>query len=137
LQAASDVQPLINKIQITGMRTGLAIKPSTPTEVAFPNLDALDLVLVMTVEPGFGGQSFMSSMMDNVSAIKRRNPTIDIQVDGGFNLQTIDTAAEAGANCIVAAVKGSQGSRSLPGREQPAVLEVYTKPVRKGPKIRV
>jgi ribulose-phosphate 3-epimerase len=56
----------------------------------------------MTVEPGFGGQSFMSSMMNKVSAIRRRKPTIDIQVDGGLNLQTIDTAAEAGANCIVA-----------------------------------
>jgi ribulose-phosphate 3-epimerase len=101
-EAADDVPGLINKIQLAGMRAGLAIKPSTPVDVVFPYLNTLDMVLVMTVEPGFGGQAFMGNMMDKVRAIRAKKPGIDIQVDGGLNLQTIDIAAEAGANCIVA-----------------------------------
>jgi len=101
-EAAHDILSLVNAVQSAGMRVGLAIKPATPVERVLPYLDLVDMVLVMTVEPGFGGQSFMSSMMDKVRAIRARKPLIDIQVDGGLNLQTIDTAAEAGANCIVA-----------------------------------
>jgi ribulose-phosphate 3-epimerase len=60
------------------------------------------MVLVMTVEPGFGGQKFMPSMMDKVRALRNKYPTLDIEVDGGLGPSTIDAAAAAGANCIVA-----------------------------------
>ena len=85
---------------------GVALRPDTPVEA----LDALwrdgaflpDLVLVMTVPPGFGGQAFMADQMPKVEALRRRFPTMDIQVDGGLNLATVEVAARAGANCIVA-----------------------------------
>ncbi|KAJ8646144.1 hypothetical protein MRB53_007892 [Persea americana] len=64
--------------------------------------DHVELVLVMTVEPGFGGQKFMPEMMDKVRALRKKYPSLDIEVDGGLGPSTIDAAASAGANCIVA-----------------------------------
>lgn len=86
------------------MKTGLAIKPKTPLADAFPYADAglVDMILVMTVEPGFGGQSFMVDMMPKVKEARQRYPTMDIQVDGGLAPNTIDEATSNGANVIVA-----------------------------------
>lgn len=102
VEASSDPSALVDAIHAAGMRAGVAIKPKTGIDAVAPLLEKVDMVLVMTVEPGFGGQSFMYDMMDKVRALRAQCPKLDIQVDGGLNLETIDTAAAAGANCIVA-----------------------------------
>jgi ribulose-phosphate 3-epimerase len=84
------------------MKAGIAIKPKTSVESFLPYADLVDMVLVMTVEPGFGGQSFMHDCIDKVRVIRQKYPNLDIQVDGGLALDTIEVAAEAGANVIVA-----------------------------------
>jgi ribulose-phosphate 3-epimerase len=102
IEATNDPAGLIDSIHAFRMRAGLALRPGTPVEAAYPYLERVDMVLVMTVEPGFGGQKFMPEMMQKVAEIRHRRPEIDIQVDGGLNPETIDVAADAGANCIVA-----------------------------------
>ena len=101
-EADSDVEETIDLIHSFGINAGLAVKPKTDIDVVYPYLPKLDMVLVMTVEPGFGGQSFMGDMMPKVSAVRKTAPDIDIQVDGGINAETIVTAAKAGANVFVA-----------------------------------
>jgi len=93
---------LINKIHAAGMKAAISVKPKTPVEEVFPFADSLDMVLIMTVEPGFGGQKFMADMMPKVQELRKRFPNLNIQVDGGLDPDTIDTAAKAGANVIVA-----------------------------------
>ncbi|MBR0541238.1 MAG: ribulose-phosphate 3-epimerase [Clostridia bacterium] len=106
IESDSDVGKTIDLILQSGKKAGLAVKPKTPVEEVFPYLDKLSMVLVMTVEPGFGGQSFMADMMPKVSAVKaeieRRGLDVDIQVDGGINGETVSIAANAGANVFVA-----------------------------------
>lgn len=106
IESSSPVQETVDKIISCGCRAGISVKPKTPVEEVFPYLDKLDMVLVMTVEPGFGGQSFMYETMDKIktlrSEIKRRGLSVDIQVDGGINEKTVETAAAAGANVFVA-----------------------------------
>lgn len=97
-----DIEETIDEIISCGCKAGLAIKPNTPAEAVYPYLDKLSMVLVMTVEPGFGGQSFMESTMPKLSQIREKAPEIDIQVDGGINPDTIKIAAAAGANVFVA-----------------------------------
>eukprot|EP01062_Namystynia_karyoxenos_P009630 TRINITY_DN13400_c0_g1_i1.p1 TRINITY_DN13400_c0_g1~~TRINITY_DN13400_c0_g1_i1.p1 ORF type:complete len:291 (+),score=82.95 TRINITY_DN13400_c0_g1_i1:115-873(+) len=102
VEACDDPIKLADEIHLAGMRAGLALKPGTPAEAVFPYLSAFDLILVMTVEPGFGGQSFMHDMMPKVAAIRAKAPNMPIQVDGGLGPKTIEAAATAGANVIVA-----------------------------------
>ncbi len=73
---------------------GIGIKPGTPVENVLPYVDQVDMVLVMTVEPGFGGQSFMADMMPKVELLRQKYPGLDIEVDGGLSPKTIDTAAK-------------------------------------------
>jgi ribulose-phosphate 3-epimerase len=105
-ESNSDVSDTLDKIHSLGCKAGLSIKPGTPVESVFPFLDKTDMVLVMTVEPGFGGQSFMFDMMDKVKILKSeiagRFLDVDIQVDGGINEETVRIAARAGANIFVA-----------------------------------
>ena len=105
VESDSDIEKTIDLILASGKKAGLSVKPKTPIETVYPYLDKLSMVLVMTVEPGFGGQSFMEDMMPKVSAvkaeIKRKGLDIDIQVDGGINNDTISVAAKAGANVFV------------------------------------
>ncbi|RPA87366.1 Ribulose-phosphate 3-epimerase [Ascobolus immersus RN42] len=100
---------LIKDIHKLGMKAGIAVKPGTSVDVLWDILanekegeGRPDMVLVMTVEPGFGGQKFMHECMPKVAALREKYPDLDIEVDGGLGLSTIDTAAEAGANVIVA-----------------------------------
>ncbi|KAK1569320.1 hypothetical protein Q3G72_035397 [Acer saccharum] len=98
-------QELVQKIKSKGMSPGVALKPRTPIEEVFPLVEAdnpVDMVLVMTVEPGFGGQKFMPDTMDKVRTLRKKYPSLDIEVDGGLGPSTIAMAASAGANCIVA-----------------------------------
>ena len=93
----------IRMIHAEGMKAGISVKPGTPVEVLAPYLDEVELVLVMTVEPGFGGQSFMEDMMPKLAWLRQRcRPGTVLQVDGGINRKTIAAAAAAGANCFVA-----------------------------------
>ncbi len=105
-ESNSDVSETLDKIHASGCKAGISLKPGTPAEAVFPYLDKTDMVLVMTVEPGFGGQSFMFDMMDKIKKIKAeivsRSLDVDIQVDGGINEETVSVAAEAGANVFVA-----------------------------------
>ena len=106
IESDSDIDKTIEKIKNRGLKAGLVLKPKTPAEAVFPYLDKLDLVLVMTVEPGFGGQSFMADMMPKVEAIKaeitRRGIDVLIEADGGIGDATIAEAAKAGVDVSVA-----------------------------------
>ncbi|KAK9455159.1 Ribulose-phosphate 3-epimerase-like protein [Dipodascopsis uninucleata] len=101
-EATSNPSALIDQIKAAGMRAGCAIKPKTPASAVFDLVPKLDMVLVMTVEPGFGGQKFMHNCMPKVKELRERFPDLDIEVDGGLSASTIDFAADAGANVIVA-----------------------------------
>ena len=96
----------IRRIRACGKKPAVCVKPKTPAEAVLPYLELVDLILVMTVEPGFGGQSFIDQMMDKVSrtrkAIEAKGLDVWIQVDGGVSRETIERAAEAGANNFVA-----------------------------------
>lgn len=98
----SDINETINKILSLGCKAALAVKPNTPIEAVYPYLDKLSMVLVMTVEPGFGGQSFMEETMPKIETLRAKCPELDIQVDGGINAETVKIAGKAGANVFVA-----------------------------------
>ena len=106
IESESGADETVEKIHSLGIKAGISIKPATPASAVFPYLGKADMILVMTVEPGFGGQSFMFETMDKVSEIRREADRlgidIDIQVDGGINDKTVTTAAQAGANVFVA-----------------------------------
>jgi ribulose-phosphate 3-epimerase len=106
LEAATDPIALARTLRGIGARAGVAIKPGTPGEGLYDVLDEFDQILVMTVEPGFGGQSFMTSTMPKLSALaaeaRRRGSSVWLQVDGGIGESTIAQAAEAGADTFVA-----------------------------------
>lgn len=97
---------IISAIREKGKKCGISLKPKTPAEAVFPYLPLLDMVLVMTVEPGFGGQKFMEDMCPKITAIRREcerlGISMDIEVDGGIDVSTIGKAATAGANVFVA-----------------------------------
>ena len=106
LEASENPIRTISVIKDHGARASIAVKPATPFERLEPYLEHLDMVLVMTVEPGFGGQSFMSEMMPKVSEarahIDAMGKDIWLQVDGGISVETIMVAAKAGADAFVA-----------------------------------
>ena len=102
IESDSDTEKTIDKILSVGKKAALAIKPKTPVEEVIPFLDRLSMVLVMTVEPGFGGQSFMEDMMPKIEKLRVLGYKGDIEVDGGVNPETIKLAAKAGANVFVA-----------------------------------
>jgi ribulose-phosphate 3-epimerase len=96
----------IDEIHKLGKKAGLSVKPGTPSEVLLPYIDSLDMVLIMTVEPGFGGQSFIMEMLPKISRLRdvvcERGLNCDIEVDGGINPQTARLCVNAGANVLVA-----------------------------------
>lgn len=106
LEAASDPVALARRLRDIGARAGVAIKPGTAGEPLYDILDEFDQVLVMTVEPGFGGQGFMPATMPKLRAlreeVRRRGSDVWLQVDGGITATTIEIAAEAGADTFVA-----------------------------------
>lgn len=119
-------QELVNKIKTRGMRPGVALKPGTPVQEVYSLVEGenpVEMVLVMTVEPGFGGQKFMPEMMDKVRLLREKYPSLDIEVDGGLGPSTIDMAASAGANCIVA------GSSVFGAAEPAQVISILRKSV--------
>lgn len=106
LEAAADPVTLARRLRSIGARAGVAVKPATPVEGLYDVLDEFDQILVMTVEPGFGGQSFMPDQMPKLARLRdearRRGSEVWLQVDGGISESTIAQAAEAGADTFVA-----------------------------------
>ena len=102
LEATANPAALIERIHVSGMKAGIAIKPDTPVDAILPFVSVVQMVLVMTVEPGFGGQKFMTAMMPKIRRLRELHPSLDIGVDGGLAPDTVDLVAEAGANMIVA-----------------------------------
>lgn len=105
IESESNVEETVNKIIDAGVKPALVIKPNTSAEAVFPYLRKLAMVLVMTVEPGFGGQAFMGDMLPKIRAIReeanRVNPDLLIQVDGGIVPETAKLCIEAGADVLV------------------------------------
>ncbi|ORC92093.1 ribulose-phosphate 3-epimerase [Trypanosoma theileri] len=103
LEAAKDPVAVAKKIRAAGIQVGVAIRPRTPIDGLIKLIDGgyMDMALVMTVEPGFAGQKFMSEPLSKVRELRKRYPYLNIQVDGSINLDTVEAAAEAGANCLV------------------------------------
>ena len=106
LECEDDIQATIDAVRALGCKVGLTIKPGTAPEALAPYLDQLDLVLVMSVEPGFGGQKFMADMMPKVAQLRAMldevNPDCELEVDGGVDTATRDACVNAGANVLVA-----------------------------------
>uniref|UniRef100_H2TQX8 Ribulose-phosphate 3-epimerase n=1 Tax=Takifugu rubripes TaxID=31033 RepID=H2TQX8_TAKRU len=129
LEATTNPGNLIKEIKESGMKVGLAIKPDTTVEELAPWANQIHMALVMTVEPGFGGQKFMEDMMPKVRWLRSMFPSLDIEVDGGVGPDTIHKCAEAGANMIVSgsAVIGSDDPRSVITLLRTAVADAIQK----------
>lgn len=116
-----NIRAALEKIRALGVRPGIVLKPGTPAEAAEEFLPLVDMVLVMTVEPGFGGQKFMASMMPKVTRLRQLldkvNPSCHVEVDGGVDKGTYRTCMESGADVLVA---GSAFFRS----EDPEALRI-------------
>ena len=101
-----DILDALRAVLEQGKRVGLSVKPKTPAAVLLPYLDLVDLVLVMTVEPGFGGQKFMEDQLPKIRQIRAMldelNPECDVEVDGGIDAKTAPLVKAAGANVLVA-----------------------------------
>ena len=106
VESSDDPAETIAEIHRLGLTAGMSLRPGTPAEAIFPYLDQLELVLVMTVEPGFGGQSFMADQLPKIAAFKReimrRNLHVQLEVDGGVGEKTAPQVIAAGANMLVA-----------------------------------
>ncbi|XP_056391244.1 ribulose-phosphate 3-epimerase [Hyla sarda] len=115
LEATENPGALIKMIRESGMKVGVGIKPNTTVEYLAPWASQIDMALVMTVEPGFGGQKFMEDMMPKVQWLRSQFPSLDIEVDGGVGPDNIHRCAEAGANMIVSgsAIMKSDDPRSV------------------------
>ena len=100
-----DLLEVLKNIHARGMKAAMSLKPKFPAETVFPFMEELDMVLIMTVEPGFGGQKFMPDMLDKIAAVRRKanemGKDMDIQVDGGINAANAALAAAYGANVFV------------------------------------
>ena len=106
IEINEDIENIIKKIKAKGIKCGLAIKPKTSWSEIQPYLQHIDQVIIMTVEPGFGGQEFMNDQVDKIknisNYIKLNNLRVGIEIDGGINFETGKTCVEAGANILVA-----------------------------------
>ena len=106
LEACEDVEATLAKIKESGCKVGISIKPNTPVSALQPYLDKVDMILIMSVEPGFGGQKFIPSSLEKISETKNmidaNGFSIDIQVDGGIYTHNVGDVLKAGANIIVA-----------------------------------
>lgn len=102
VEADCNIHVELKRIRALGVRAGIVLNPETPVETLLPYLDEVDEVLVMTVHPGHGGQSFIADCVPKVAWLRKRRPELDIMVDGGINAETAVQAAKAGANQFVA-----------------------------------
>ena len=124
-EACKDIRATLDKIKACGMKTGLAISPDTPVEVLKEFLGEVDMFLVMTVHPGFGGQKLISEMLDKVRTLRAMLNETDIQVDGGIYAFNVKEALDAGANVIVAGSAVFKGNAGENTRELMEILKNY------------
>ena len=105
-EANDNIERCIDKIKSNNVKAGLAINPDTSWEVVIPFLDKLDIIVVMSVHPGFGGQKFIPSALEKLKLLRKKidetHPHIELEIDGGVNFENIDSILKAGANVIVA-----------------------------------
>ena len=105
VEALDDIDETLDKIHSLGIVAGISIKPDTSVEAILPYLDKVELILVMSVEPGFAGQGFIESSLDKIREIRKiidtRGLDIDLEVDGGIKIENVEKVLEAGANVIV------------------------------------
>lgn len=123
--APENIHAALDKIRELGVKAGVVVKPKTPAEAVLPYLHKCDLVLVMTVEPGFGGQKFMADMMPKVAAlrhyIQEQKPDCHLEVDGGVDLVTCQVCKESGADVLVA------GSAFFKAADKPGFVKEIAK----------
>jgi len=118
IEATKDAASTLSKIKSLGAKTGITIKPNTPVSEIVPYLENVDMVLIMTVEPGFGGQKFMADKMEKVTELvkirEQKNLKFDIEIDGGVNINNVKEILDTGVNVIVAgsAVFGAEDVES-------------------------
>jgi len=111
IEVLPDPRPLLKEIRALGAAPSLVVKPKTPVSTVFPYLDLVDMVLIMTVEPGFTGQDFMPECVPKVAELRREaGPRLNIEVDGGLSPETVARTAEAGANVVVAGASVYRGA---------------------------
>jgi len=105
-EACPEISVMVNRIHEYGLKAGISINPDTDVQVLFPVLDQVDMVLIMSVFPGFGGQTFISTALDKIKTLRdlreKRGLTFEIEVDGGITLENIEDVLDAGADIIVA-----------------------------------
>ena len=102
VESDCDPKAVIDEIHRLGVKAGISLKPGTPVSAVEPFIGCADMILVMTVEPGYGGQGFIPSTLDKIRRIRELSPDKDIEVDGGINPETSRLVREAGANVLVA-----------------------------------
>lgn len=129
LEATDNPAAVIRQIKRQGKKAGIAIKPGTPVQEVFPYLDQVDMVLIMSVQPGFGGQEFLSETLERLRQVKAytmtHQLTVDIQVDGGIYSENAGEIMEAGANVLVSGSAVFNGSISRNIRRYQEIFEDY------------
>lgn len=129
-EASTHLHRTIQSIHAAGVRAGVALNPATPLSVLDYVLEDIDMVLIMTVNPGFGGQSYIPAMTGKIRTLRelasKKNPDLLIEVDGGINTSTIRTVLEAGANVCVAGSAVFSGDRTEKVKGLLEVMKEYT-----------
>lgn len=128
-ESCKHLDRVIGQIHEKGLKAGVALNPATSLSVLDYVLDKVDMVLIMTVNPGFGGQKYIESCTDKISALRKiavaKNLDLDIQVDGGINKDTLRTVLQAGANVIVAGSTVFNGNVTENAKELLAIMKEY------------
>lgn len=129
VEACSDVVATIEKIREYNLKVGITLNPDTPVSAIKPYLNRVDMVLIMSVNPGFGGQKFITSSVDKIKEVKRLrdelNLSYDIEVDGGINIDNLATVLEAGANVIVAGSAIFRGDAAENVKKFKSIMSVW------------
>lgn len=126
LEACEDIQAVLDKIHACGMKASVSVKPATPVDALLPILDQAEMFLIMSVEPGFGGQAFIPESLDKIRALRvllnEKGLDTDIEVDGGIYLTNVREVLDAGANVIVA---GSAVFKGNIGENVKGFMEIF------------
>jgi ribulose-phosphate 3-epimerase len=129
IEACEDLDATIAKIKECGCKVGVSVKPGTPVSALEPYVEKIDMILIMSVEPGFGGQKFMPIALDKIAEAKAlvesKGLNVDIQVDGGIDLNNVEDVIKAGANIIVAGSTVYNGDTAANTKAMMEILNKY------------